>query len=131
MVNGFIDHLYTQLGSMYNYNAIANLHNSQITIAPAKPFLSCHILTPRPLVMASNSRDSSTSRSHILLSQPRVQKSSQLTISPTLLNLPCRAQLHLLETELLYDWSGRAIAEAVSRWFPPAAARVLVKWDLW
>jgi hypothetical protein len=30
---GFIDHLYTQLGTTSNYSAIANLHTSQITTA--------------------------------------------------------------------------------------------------
>jgi hypothetical protein len=34
----FIDHLYTRLGTTRNYNSTANLHNSQITTAPAKPF---------------------------------------------------------------------------------------------
>jgi hypothetical protein len=37
LVNGFIDHLYTQLRTTYNYSAIADLHNSQITTALAKP----------------------------------------------------------------------------------------------
>jgi hypothetical protein len=40
LVNGFIDHLYTRLGTTSNYGAIANLHNSQITIGPVKPFSS-------------------------------------------------------------------------------------------
>jgi hypothetical protein len=30
MVNGFIDHLYTSLGTTSNYSAIANLHTLQI-----------------------------------------------------------------------------------------------------
>jgi hypothetical protein len=34
---GFIDHLYTQLGTTSNYSAIANLHTLQITTAFAKP----------------------------------------------------------------------------------------------
>jgi hypothetical protein len=38
LVNGFIDHLYSRLGNTSNYSATANLHNSHITIAPAKPF---------------------------------------------------------------------------------------------
>jgi hypothetical protein len=37
-VNGFINHLYTPLGTKSTYIATANLHNSQITTAPAKPF---------------------------------------------------------------------------------------------
>jgi hypothetical protein len=38
LVNGFIDHLYTQLGTTSNYSATANIHNSQIITAPAKSF---------------------------------------------------------------------------------------------
>jgi hypothetical protein len=40
LVNGFIHHLYAQLGTTSHYSATADLHNSQITMAPAKPFLS-------------------------------------------------------------------------------------------
>jgi hypothetical protein len=36
MVNGFIDHLYAGLRTTSNYSATNNLHNSQITTAPAK-----------------------------------------------------------------------------------------------
>jgi hypothetical protein len=34
---------------------------------------------------------------------------------------------------MLYEYFmlGRAIAQAVSRWLPTAAAQVLVMWDLW
>jgi hypothetical protein len=38
LVNGFTDHLYTRLGTTINYSATINLHNSQITKPPAKPF---------------------------------------------------------------------------------------------
>jgi hypothetical protein len=38
---GFIDHFYTLLWITSNYSATANLHNSQITTAPAKPFPAC------------------------------------------------------------------------------------------
>jgi hypothetical protein len=38
LYTGYIDHLYTLLGTTCTYSAIANLHNSQITITPAKPF---------------------------------------------------------------------------------------------
>jgi hypothetical protein len=41
LVNGFIDSLYTRLTSTSNYIVTANLHNSQITTAPAKPFPGC------------------------------------------------------------------------------------------
>jgi hypothetical protein len=40
LVNGFIDHLYTQLATASNYGSIAILHTLQITTAPAKPFSS-------------------------------------------------------------------------------------------
>jgi hypothetical protein len=42
---GFIDHLYTRLGTASNYNAIAHLHTSQITTAPAKSPPASHVLT--------------------------------------------------------------------------------------
>jgi hypothetical protein len=37
-VNGLIDCLYTRLGTISSYSANVNLHNSQITIAPANIF---------------------------------------------------------------------------------------------
>jgi hypothetical protein len=37
---GFIEHLYTPLGTTRNYRATANLHNSQITTVADKPFAS-------------------------------------------------------------------------------------------
>jgi hypothetical protein len=40
LVNGFIDHLYTRLGTTSNYSATTNLDTLQITIAAAKPFSS-------------------------------------------------------------------------------------------
>jgi hypothetical protein len=40
-VNGFIDHLYTPLGTTINYSTIDNLNTLKITTAaPAKPFSS-------------------------------------------------------------------------------------------
>jgi streptolysin S family bacteriocin protoxin len=68
LVNAFIDHLYTRLGITSNYSATANLHNSQITTAPAKPFSACCVFTSRSLAMASNSGDSSASLFQILSS---------------------------------------------------------------
>jgi hypothetical protein len=45
-VNEFIEHLYARLVNRSNYSATANLHNAQITTAPAKPFpLSCSLAT--------------------------------------------------------------------------------------
>jgi hypothetical protein len=78
-VNGFIDHLYTQLGTTLNYSATANLNDSQITTAPAKAFPACCIFTSRSLTTASSSGDSSVLRAQVLLSQPPVQNSTQLT----------------------------------------------------
>jgi hypothetical protein len=37
LVNGFIVHLYTSLGTTSSFSSIANLHTLQITTAPAKP----------------------------------------------------------------------------------------------
>jgi hypothetical protein len=36
-VNGFIDYLYTRLGTTSNYSAIADLHILRITTAHAQP----------------------------------------------------------------------------------------------
>jgi hypothetical protein len=72
---------YTRLGTTSNYSTIAELHNSQITTAPAKPFPACYAFTSRSLATASNSGDSSASRAHILSLQPPVQNSTVLVIS--------------------------------------------------
>jgi hypothetical protein len=56
-----IDRLYTQLGTTSNYSATANLHNSQITTAPVKPFPAYCVFTSCSLVTASNSGDYSDS----------------------------------------------------------------------
>jgi hypothetical protein len=37
LVNGFIDRLYTPLGTTSNYSAIVNQHTLQIITVPAKP----------------------------------------------------------------------------------------------
>jgi hypothetical protein len=79
LMNGFTDHLNTQLGTTSNYSATANLYNSQITITLAKPFPACCVFTSRFLATDSNSGDSSTSRSQVLSSQPPVQKSTEFT----------------------------------------------------
>jgi hypothetical protein len=51
---GFIDHLYTQLGTTSIYSAIATLHTLQITTTHAKSFPACYVFTSRSLVTASN-----------------------------------------------------------------------------
>jgi hypothetical protein len=63
-VNGFIDHLYTPVGTTSNYSAIANLHTLQITAAPIKPFFSLLHLHSRSLAKVSNNEDYSASRAH-------------------------------------------------------------------
>jgi hypothetical protein len=74
-VTGFIDHLYTRLGSTSTYSTTAKLHNSQITTAPAKNFRPCCVFICF-LATASNSGDSSASRAQIRSSQPPVQNST-------------------------------------------------------
>jgi hypothetical protein len=59
---------YTPLGTTSNYSASANLHNSQITAAPAKPFAACYVFTSCSLATASNSGDFSASVLTSLLS---------------------------------------------------------------
>jgi hypothetical protein len=56
-----------------NFSANANLHNFQITPAPAKLFPACCVFTSRSLATASNSEDSSAIRSQVLSSQTPVQ----------------------------------------------------------
>jgi hypothetical protein len=87
----WILHILTQIGITSNYNATANLHNSQITTAPAKLFPAFCVFTSSSLATASNSEDSSVSRPQVLSSQPPVQNSCLLS---TLLSLPCRTQPH-------------------------------------
>jgi hypothetical protein len=90
-VNGFIDHLYTSLGTTSNYSAIANLHTLQITAPNTESSPACSVSTSRSLVTACNSGDSSASRTQVFLPQLTVQNSCQLS---TLFSVPCRAQLH-------------------------------------
>jgi hypothetical protein len=74
LVNGFIDRLNTPLGTTSNYSTIANLQTLQITTPPAKLFSSLLFLQQTSLVTASNSGNSSTFRTQVLLSQPPVQE---------------------------------------------------------
>jgi hypothetical protein len=66
--------IYTQLVNVSNYSTIVNIHNSQITTAPAKLFQACCVFTSRSLAAAFISGDSSASRSQVLSSQTPVQK---------------------------------------------------------
>jgi hypothetical protein len=65
LVHGFIDHLYTPLGTTSNYSATANLHNSQNATAPEKLLPACCAFTSRSLAMACNHGDSSASRAEL------------------------------------------------------------------
>jgi hypothetical protein len=63
LMYGFIDHLYTPLGTTRNYSAIADFHTLQIITATIKPFSSLLCLhQPFP----GNSGYSSASRGHII-----------------------------------------------------------------
>jgi hypothetical protein len=84
---GFIDHLYTQLGTTLNYSAIANLHNLQITTAHVKSFPACCVFTSRSPVMASNSGNSAASAVKSSLN------SGSLPIDSFLHSLPYRTDL--------------------------------------
>jgi hypothetical protein len=60
----------------WNYKQLQRhryLHNSQITTAPAKPFLACCVFTRRSLATATNSGDSSASRAQVVPSPTPVQ----------------------------------------------------------
>jgi hypothetical protein len=74
-MTGFIDHLhvYTRPEIISNCSAAANLHNLQITTASSKPFPACCVFTSRSLATASNSKDSSASRTQVFSSQTPVQ----------------------------------------------------------
>jgi hypothetical protein len=65
-----IDHLYTPLGTISNYSAIADLHTLQITTASIKPFFSLLCLHQPFPDNGFNSGDSSASSAQVLFSQP-------------------------------------------------------------
>jgi hypothetical protein len=93
--NGFIDHLYTRLGTARNYSAIANLYNSQIATAHAKPFPACSVFTSRSLATASNSGDSSASALKSSLN------GGSLPTDSLLQSLPCGTDL--VKSSQCYD----------------------------
>jgi hypothetical protein len=101
----------TRHGTTSNYGATANLHNSQITRAPAKPFSVCCVFTVRSLATASNSRDSSASRAQVLLSQPPVQNSHQC---PQLPPANCQQSPLDLDWHCLQHFGSNHIENAVS-----------------
>jgi hypothetical protein len=63
----------SRLGTTSNYSAIAHLHNSHITTAPAKPFPACSAFTSRSLATLYISWDYSASRAQVLFSQTSAQ----------------------------------------------------------
>jgi hypothetical protein len=77
-VNGFIDHLYTRLGTTSNYSRNANFHILRITTC--QPSSVCGVFTSRCLVTALSSRDSSTSVLTSLLSDeyPTTELSNEI-----------------------------------------------------
>jgi hypothetical protein len=110
-MNGFIDNSYTPLGNTNNYCAIANLHNWQITTAPAKPFPACFVFTRHFLVTGFNSGDSSVSRTRVLCSHTRIENSPTVT---SLFSHPWRAQLFAKsKSKLYYDRrsAGKSVLE--------------------
>jgi hypothetical protein len=60
---------YIHVSELQAISVTANLHNSHITTASAKPFPVCFVLTSRSLAMASNSGDCSPSCTQVLSSQ--------------------------------------------------------------
>jgi hypothetical protein len=76
--------LLTLTYTTHKYSTTANLRNSQITTAPAKPFPACCAFTSHSQVIASYSGDSSASHAHVLSSQPPVQNSLTIDFVPCL-----------------------------------------------
>jgi hypothetical protein len=74
LVIRFTDHLLqSRLGTASDYSATADLHNSQITTAPATSFPACCVLTSRSLATAFNSGNFSASHAQVVSSQAPVQ----------------------------------------------------------
>jgi hypothetical protein len=79
-VNGFVDREHDwELQVITASPLISTIHKS-----PQHPLISlptCFFFTSRSLETASNSGDSSASRTQVLFSQPPVQNSTELTLS--------------------------------------------------
>lgn len=75
VVTQFIDHFTTPLGTESNYSATTDLHALQTTAADIKPSPVCSVFIRRFLETASNSGDSSVSRTQVVSSQIAVQSS--------------------------------------------------------
>jgi hypothetical protein len=89
----WILHLLTPLGTTGKYSAIADFHTLKITTAPDKPFPACCVFTSRSPITASNSGDSSASRTQVLPSPTFVQNCLPALHSPEL-------DRHLFSTSL-------------------------------
>jgi hypothetical protein len=96
-VNGFIDRLYTRLGSTSTYSATAKLHIHKSPQHTLSPFPACCVFTSRSLATAYNSGDSSASRSQII-SERQLPSNCLFSLTDS------GAELIWLESELLYDW---------------------------
>jgi hypothetical protein len=66
LVNRFIDHLYTPLGTTSNYSAITDLHTPQFITARTKSFPAYCVSNSRSLATASSSGDSSASHTYVI-----------------------------------------------------------------
>jgi hypothetical protein len=69
------------------------LHISQITTLPAMPLEACYMSTSSSVATASNSGEISASRAQVLLSQPPVYNSCQLSTQINTAFLPLNAEL--------------------------------------
>jgi hypothetical protein len=105
--------IYTHHSELQVINsAIANLHTLQNTTTPAKPFPACCVFNSRSLATDSDSGDFSASRGYVITAR-RISHNwtlhsrpyrtplnwSPTTIAPSLLSLPCRAQLNWLSSQ--------------------------------
>jgi hypothetical protein len=78
------------------HSATANLHNSQITTTPAKPFLACCVFTSRSLATTSNSGDTSVSRAHAIAGWPPSRNWTDAPNSPGYnISAPTTQKTHL------------------------------------
>jgi hypothetical protein len=126
-VNGYTEHLYTRLEITSNYNAPANLHTLQFTVANIKPSQACSVFTNRSLAKASNSGDFSSSRAHVVtvrqISRNSQLYSTQLSIAPLIIP---RHELHrkhpvsivtdqLLHIKTLQPSNGNVFTEPLPR----------------
>jgi hypothetical protein len=87
LVNGFTNQSYTRFVITSNYRVTANIHNSQITTAPAKSFPACCVFTSRSLAMSYDNGDSSASRAQIRFSQPHAELFVSNLVAPSVFKI--------------------------------------------